>query len=93
VSAPLAGAGGASFSGEKLAWHLGVGGRAVRRMRELVKLRLMMGETATLRAAVRVARWRNMVRSMAGIVLAVLVVRVRFNLPKSRKDASRVYHT
>lgn len=36
----------------------------VRRTKELVKLRLMAGDTATRRAAAKAERWRNMVGSI-----------------------------
>jgi hypothetical protein len=37
------------------------GNRGVRRTKELVKLRLTMGDTAARRAAAKAERWRNMV--------------------------------
>lgn len=46
----------------------GIGGKGlVRRTKELVKLRLMMGDAAARRAAARAGRERNMVGSIEGL--------------------------
>ncbi len=43
------------------------GGKGIRRTKELVKLRLMTGDTAARRAAAKAERWRNMVGSIEGV--------------------------
>ena len=49
------------------------GRTGVRRTKELVKLRLMTGETAALRAAAMAERWRNIVCSIDDVVVLGVV--------------------
>ena len=47
--------------------------RSVRRTKELVKLRLMTGDTAARRAAAMAERWRNMVGSIDVVVVSYVL--------------------
>jgi len=47
--------------------------RGIRRTKELVKLRLMMGDTAARRAAAMAERWRNMVGSIDVVVVSYVL--------------------